>query len=55
MTFIELYEEFYEYKSDKVKETTLKSYRERINALEPIHHVRIKFAYFSCYINIRIR
>ena len=42
MTFIELYEEFYEYKSDKVKETTLKSYRERINSLEPIHNVKLK-------------
>ena len=53
MTFIELYEEFYEYKSDKVKETTLKSYRERINALEPIHHVRIKDFDINHYLSWR--
>ena len=53
MTFIELYEEFYEYKSDKVKETTLKSYRERINSLEPIHNVKIKDFDINHYLSWR--
>jgi hypothetical protein len=30
MTFKQLYEEFYEYKSDKVKHTTMRTYRERV-------------------------
>lgn len=33
MTFKQLYEEFYEYKKDKVKATTLRSYRRNIKQL----------------------
>ena len=53
MTFMDLYEEFYEYKSDKVKETTLKSYRERINSLEPLHNVKIKDFDINHYLSWR--
>ena len=34
MTFKDLYEEFYAYKSDKVKSTTMRTYRERITSLK---------------------
>lgn len=34
ITFKDLYEEFYTYKSDKVKSTTLRTYREKITSLK---------------------
>ncbi len=41
MTFKQLYEEFYEYKSDKVKGTTMRTYRERIKYFTMLDKVRI--------------
>lgn len=42
MTFKDLYEEFYEYKSDKVKETTMRTYRERRTVIDMLDNVKIK-------------
>ena len=42
MTFKDLYEEFYEYKSDKVKETTMRTYRERRSVIDMLDNVKIK-------------
>lgn len=42
MTFRDLYLEFYNYKADKVKETTMRTYRERIKYLTLLDNVKIK-------------
>lgn len=42
MTFKQLYEEFYEYKKDKVKATTLRSYRRNIKQLSEFYELKIK-------------
>ena len=42
MTFKDLYEEFYEYKKDKVKATTFKSYRRNIKQLSEFYELKIK-------------
>ena len=42
ITFKELYEEFYKYKLDKVKQTTLYSYRMRIPFFEMLYDVKVK-------------
>ena len=41
MTFKQLYEEFYEYKKDKVKATTLRSYRRNIKQLSEFYELKI--------------
>lgn len=53
MTFKDLYEEFYEYKSDKVKETTMRTYRERRTILEPLDYVKIKDFNINHYLSWR--
>ena len=42
MTFKDLYEEFYAYKSDKVKSTTMRIYRERITSLKMLEKVKVR-------------
>lgn len=42
MTFKQLYEEFYEYKKDKVKATTLSSYRRNIKQLSEFYELKVK-------------
>ena len=42
MTFKDLYEEFYAYKSDKVKSTTMRTYRERIVSLKMLEKSKSK-------------
>lgn len=42
ITFKELYEEFYKYKLDKVKQTTLYSYRMRIPFLEMLYDIEVR-------------
>jgi integrase len=41
MTFKQLYEEFYEYKSDKVKHTTMRTYRERVKYFTTFDNIKI--------------
>lgn len=42
MTFKDLYTEFYDYKKDKVKKTTLKTYIERIPRIQMLDNIKIK-------------
>ena len=53
MTFKDLYEEFYEYKSDKVKETTMQTYRERRGILEMLDNVKIRDFNINHYLRWR--
>ena len=55
MTFKQLYEEFYEYKKDKVKATTLKSYRRNILQLSEFYELKIKDIRLEHYIAWRKR
>ena len=50
MTFKQLYEEFYEYKKDKVKATTLRLYRRNILQLSEFYELKIKDIRFEHYI-----
>ncbi len=42
MTFKDLYLAFYEYQKDKVRETTIKTYRDRIKYLELFDNIKLK-------------
>lgn len=42
MTFKDLYESFYDYKQDKVKSTTLRTYRQRVVYLQVLDKVKIR-------------
>lgn len=42
MTFKQLYEEFYEYKKDKVKENTLYGYKNKLPYLKSLYKVKLK-------------
>lgn len=53
MTFKDLYEEFYEYKSDKVKETTMRTYRERKTVIDMLDNVKIKDFNINHYLRWR--
>lgn len=55
MTFKQLYEEFYEYKKDKVKATTLRSYRRNIKQLSEFYELKIKDIKLEHYIQWRKR
>ena len=55
MTFKQLYEEFYEYKKDKVKATTLRSYRRNIKQLSEFYELKIKDIKLEHYIQCRKR
>lgn len=55
MTFKQLYEEFYEYKKDKVKATTLRSYRRNILQLSEFYELKIKDIRLEHYITWRKR
>ena len=55
MTFKELYEEFYEYKKDKVKITTLRTYRVNIKELKEFLDLRVMDIQLSHYIAWRKR
>lgn len=55
MTFKQLYEEFYEYKKDKVKATTLRSYRRNIMQLSEFYELKIKDIRLEHYIAWRKR
>lgn len=55
MTFKELYEEFYEYKKDKVKITTQRSYRVNIKELKEFYNLKIRDIQLSHYIAWRKR
>ena len=55
MTFMELFNEFYEYKKDKVKMTTLRTYRHNIIALKEFHNLKIKDINLTHYLNWRRR
>ncbi|CCY45085.1 dNA integration/recombination/inversion protein [Clostridium sp. CAG:1193] len=55
MTFKQLYEEFYEYKKDKVKATTLRSYRRNILQLSEFYELKIKDIRLEHYIAWRKR
>lgn len=55
MTFKQLYEEFYEYKKDKVKATTLRSYRRNIKQLSEFYELKIKEIKLEHYIQCRKR
>ena len=50
MTFKELYEEFYNYKLDKVKKNTLYGYRKNIGRLEYFMKIKIKDLSIKDYI-----
>ena len=55
MTFKQLYEEFYEYKKDKVKATTLRSYRRNVLQLSEFYELKIKDIKLDHYIAWRKR
>lgn len=55
MTFKQLYEEFYEYKKDEVKATTLRSYRRNIKQLSEFYELKIKDIKLEHYIQWRKR
>lgn len=55
MTFQELFNEFYEYKKDKVKITTLKTYRGNVKELKEFYNLRVKDIQLSHYIAWRKR
>ncbi len=55
MTFKQLYEEFYEYKKDKVNATTLRSYRRSILQLSEFYELKIKDIKLEHYIAWRKR
>ena len=55
MTFKQLYDEFYEYKKDKVKATTLRSYRRNILQLSEFYELKIKDIRIEHYIAWRKR
>lgn len=55
MTFKQLFEEFYEYKKDKVKRTTLRSYRVNIKELSEFYELKIKDIRLEHYIAWRKR
>lgn len=55
MTFKQLFEEFYEYKKDKVKRTTLRSYRVNIRELSEFYELKIKDIRLEHYIAWRKR
>ena len=55
MTFKQQYEEFYEYKKDKVKATTLRSYRRNILQLSEFYELKIKDIRLEHYIAWRKR
>lgn len=55
MTFKQLFDEFYEYKLDKVKKTTLRSYRANIKQLSEFYELKIKDIKLEHYINWRKR
>ena len=55
MTFKQLFEEFYEYKKDKVKRTTLRSYRVNIKELCEFYELKIKDIRLEHYIAWRKR
>ena len=55
MTFKQLFEEFYEYKKDKVKRTTLRSYRVNIRELSEFYELKIKDIKLEHYIAWRKR
>ena len=55
MTFKQLFEEFYEYKKDKVKMTTLVSYRRNIQQLSEFYNLKIKDINLNHYIAWRKR
>ena len=42
LTFLDLYNDFFDYQRDKVKRTTLSSYKQLIKSLEMIYHVRLQ-------------
>ena len=42
MTFKDLYLDFYQYKSDKVKATTMRTYRERVKLLSYLDNVKLR-------------
>lgn len=42
MTFLDLYNDLYDYQLDKVKRTTLSSYKQLIKSLEMLHDLRIQ-------------
>ena len=48
ITFKDLYEEFYEYKKDKVKTTTLRTYRVNVLPLEQFFNLKIRDFRYSC-------
>lgn len=55
MTFKQLFEEFYEYKKDKVKRTTLRSYRANVKELKEFYELKIKDIRLEHYIARRKR
>lgn len=55
MTFKQLFEEFYEYKKDKVKRTTLRSYRTNVKELKEFYELKIKDIRLEHYIAWRKR
>lgn len=55
MTFKQLYEEFYEYKKDKVKTSTLRTYRVNIKELSEFYELKIKDIRLEHYIAWRKR
>ena len=55
MTFKELYEEFYDYKKDKVKTTTLIGYKANIKELKEFYNLKIRDIQLSHYIAWRKR
>ena len=55
MTFKELYEEFYDYKKDKVKMSTLRTYRVNIKEMKEFYNLKIRDIELSHYIAWRKR
>lgn len=55
MTFKQRYEEFYEYKKDKVKTSTLRTYRVNIKELSKFYELKIKDIKLEHYIAWRKR
>lgn len=55
MTFKQLYEEFYKYKKDKVKTSTLRTYRVNIKELSEFYELKIKDIKLEHYIAWRKR
>ena len=55
MTFKQLFDEFYEYKKDKVKLTTLRSYRRNVKQLSEFYNLKIKDITLDNYIAWRKR